>query len=253
MEKVPKEKEPQWKMHVDGASNAKGCGAGIVITSPEGNKTSYALRFEFQASNNEAEYEALVSGLKLAKELRIQNLLVHMDSNLVVQQVKGEYEAKEPSLQFYLARVKELQGSIDDFEIVYVPRRENKSADTLSRIASSVHPNVLEDVYLQIVKEKASQASQVALVLDVDTSPNWMTSIVLYLTEGKLLEDKLEAQRVRCQEARYSMIDGVLYRKSLSMPYLMCLTSEEAQYVVAKYMKGFANITWEAKPYPKNC
>ena len=95
-----------------------------------------------------------------------------MNSNLVVQQVRGDYEAREPSLQFYLSKVQELQSSFDDFEIIHVSRKENKSADTLACIASSIHPNVLEDVYLQIVKEKASQESQVAIVMDIDTSPN---------------------------------------------------------------------------------
>ena len=62
---------PIWKLSVDGASNAQGSGAGLILTSPEGINIEYALRFRFQASNNEAEYEAVIAGLNLAHSLEV--------------------------------------------------------------------------------------------------------------------------------------------------------------------------------------
>ena len=80
-----------WVLHIDGASNAQGSGVGLLLTNSEGMVTEYALRFDFKASNNQAEYEALLAGLRMAKELGINSLRVFSDSQLIVGQVKGEF------------------------------------------------------------------------------------------------------------------------------------------------------------------
>ena len=97
---------------MDGASNEGGVGDGIVMTGPEGHKMYCALRFRFEASNNEAEYETLLAGLRLARELKVTHLHVFSDSQLVVFQVKGEYQARGPKMVAYLAKVK---GYLDQF------------------------------------------------------------------------------------------------------------------------------------------
>ena len=83
-----------WKLSVDGASNSQGSGAGLILTSPEGIDIEYALRFGFHASNNEAEYEAVIAGLNLAHSLEVDQLEVYSDSQLVVKQIEDTYEAK---------------------------------------------------------------------------------------------------------------------------------------------------------------
>ena len=85
---------PIWKLSVDGASNAQGSGAGLLLTPPEGIDIEYALRFGFQATNNEAEYEAVISGLNLAHSLEVDPLEVCSDSQLVVRQIEDTYEPK---------------------------------------------------------------------------------------------------------------------------------------------------------------
>lgn len=72
-------------LFVDGASNEEGSGAGILLTSPEGKEWAYALRFNFKATNNEAEYEALITGLKMAQNMQAQHIDVFSDSQVVVQ------------------------------------------------------------------------------------------------------------------------------------------------------------------------
>ena len=71
---------PIWRMSIDGAANAQGSGAGLILTSPEGIDIEYALRFGFRASNNEAEYEAVIAGLNLAYSMEIDQLEVCSDS-----------------------------------------------------------------------------------------------------------------------------------------------------------------------------
>ena len=93
---------PIWKFSVDGASNAQGSGVGLILTSPEGIDIEYALRFGFQASNNEAEYEAVIAGLNLAHSLEVDQLEVCSDSQLVVRQIEDTYEAKSGRMILYL-------------------------------------------------------------------------------------------------------------------------------------------------------
>ena len=96
---------PIWKLSVDGASNAQGSGAGLILTSPEGIDIEYALRFGFQASNNEAEYKAVIAGLNLAHSLEVDQLEVCSDSQLVVRQIEDTYEAKSGRMILYLQKV----------------------------------------------------------------------------------------------------------------------------------------------------
>ena len=79
-----------WRLHFDGSKMKEGLGAGIILTSPKGDRLEYELQIHFKASNNVAEYEALVHGLKLANELGIQRILCFGDSDLVIQQVSGD-------------------------------------------------------------------------------------------------------------------------------------------------------------------
>ncbi|PON58537.1 Ribonuclease H, partial [Parasponia andersonii] len=75
-----------WKLYVDGSSNENGAGAGLVLISPKGHNIHCALHFEFPASNNEAEYEALIARLKLAQEMKVEMIELYSDSQLIVCQ-----------------------------------------------------------------------------------------------------------------------------------------------------------------------
>ena len=99
---------PIWRLSVDGAANAPGSGAGLILTSSDGIDVEYALRFGFQASNNEAEYEVVIAGLNLAHSIEADQLEVCSDSQLVVKQIKDDYEAKGEKMIRYLKKVREL-------------------------------------------------------------------------------------------------------------------------------------------------
>ncbi|GFZ19945.1 hypothetical protein Acr_28g0006500 [Actinidia rufa] len=97
----------------------------------------YAIRMDFQATNNEAEYEALLAGLRVATELEAQSLEVFSDSQLVVNQVQGDYLAKDSRMIAYLGEVKTLSAKIKEFKINQIPREDNKKADALANLAST--------------------------------------------------------------------------------------------------------------------
>ena len=115
------EDPPTWKLSVDGASNAQGSRAGLIQTSPEGINIEYALRFGFCASNNEAEYEAVIVGLNLAHSLEVDQLVVYSDSQLVVRQIEDTYEAKSETMVLYLQTVRNLLKKFVLVQVKHVP------------------------------------------------------------------------------------------------------------------------------------
>ncbi|KAL0421023.1 UNVERIFIED_CONTAM: hypothetical protein Slati_3125200 [Sesamum latifolium] len=129
--------DQKWLLHVDGSSTAQGSGAGIVITTPQGEDLEFAIKFGFKAFNNEVEYEALVIGLRMAHETGAKHLLAYSDSQLV-KQVEGTYEAKEESMIQYLQQIADLKTKFHHFQIIQIPREENAKADSLSKFASSL-------------------------------------------------------------------------------------------------------------------
>ena len=126
-----------WKMHFDGSKMRNGLGAGIVITSPKGDRLDYVLQIHFAASNNVAEYEALIHGLKLAKEIGVRRILCFGDSDLVIQQASGDWDAKDANMASYRFHVQQLSGFFDGCEFHHVPRANNEAADALSKIGST--------------------------------------------------------------------------------------------------------------------
>ena len=96
------ERVSRWTIHANGSSTKNARGVGIIIRSPEGDIIKRAIRLQYATTNNEAEYEALLTGLKIAKTLGAIELDVHSDSQLIVGQVNGEYEVKEERMLQYL-------------------------------------------------------------------------------------------------------------------------------------------------------
>src|SRR4051812_6151943 len=126
-----------WRLHFDGSKMRTGLGAGVILTSPKGDKLRYTLQIHFAASNNVAEYETLVHGLRLAKELGIRRILCYGDSDLIVQQSSGDWDAKDSNMSSYHFLVQQISGYFDGCEFLHVPRADNDQADALARIGST--------------------------------------------------------------------------------------------------------------------
>ncbi|GKE78137.1 reverse transcriptase domain-containing protein, partial [Tanacetum coccineum] len=155
-----------WTLFIDGSSCVDGSGAGLILTSPEGTEFTYALRFQFTASNNEAEYEALIVGLRIAAQMGVQN------------------------------KVKGLVSGFANFSISQVPRSKNKKADALSKIGSTSFAHLSKQVLVEVLKEKSIQEKEVTTVVEED-EPTWMTLIMEYLKDGTLPGDRKEASKLR--------------------------------------------------------
>ncbi|KAI5343733.1 hypothetical protein L3X38_011609 [Prunus dulcis] len=226
---------PVWSLHVDGSANQQGCGAGLVLATPDGLKIEYALRFNFRTSNNEAEYEALLAGLRLAKSMNAKQIRIHSDSQLIVNQVTADFAAKDASMYAYLSTAHQLLRSFQAYEIKQIPRGENSHADALARLASAINDKVGRKVPVEILAQPSTVTSEACAVRYEDT---WMSPIYLYLTNGTLPEDKAQARKLRYRSARYTVINDVLYKRGYTTPYLKCLTAEQGEYILREIHSG---------------
>ena len=120
-----------WNVYTDGSSNRLTGGAGIVLLSPEGDEIECMVRLDFPATNNESEYEALIAGLDLARAAGATKVVVHCDSQVVTNQVNGDYECKGERMKRYLDQVKARMDNLEA-SIVQIPREENERADRLA-------------------------------------------------------------------------------------------------------------------------
>ncbi|XP_077228522.1 uncharacterized protein LOC143861481 [Tasmannia lanceolata] len=206
---------PLWEVYVDGSSNKGGCGAGLVLTRPDNFSIDYALRFRFRASNNEAEYEALLAGMNLAVQTGAQILKGYCDSQLVTNQIQGVYEARDERMIKYLSKVRHLSTKLKSFEIIRIPRTENAKADVLSKLAASGY-TTLGNICMEFL-QKSSIENKAAEVMQVEHESSWMDEIIDYLRSGKLPEAKKEARKVTQRAARFSLDGENLFKRSYTL------------------------------------
>jgi len=115
--------EEYWVMHFDGSVKRTGAGVGLVFTSPRNVRIRYLIRLHFPTSNNAAEYEALVSGLRIALELGILQLEVRGDSELITSQVMKEADCHNPKMAAYCRDVRKLEEKFHGLELNHIPRQ----------------------------------------------------------------------------------------------------------------------------------
>ncbi|XP_071920768.1 uncharacterized protein [Coffea arabica] len=226
---------PTWTLFVDGSSSKEGCGAGLLLTSPKGDELAYALRFDFRASNNESEYEALIAGMMIARKLGAESIEVYSDSQLIVNQVGGRYEVKEEPLRRYVAKVHELRAQFKVFTLKQVSRSQNKRADALSKLASTSVGTLNKEVLVEVVRNRAYDQVEAAVI---QVLGSWMDPIVRYLASGELPPSRAEARRVLLRSRGYELSNGVLYKKSYLRPWLRCITPEEGNYILRELHEG---------------
>ncbi|GJW70018.1 reverse transcriptase domain-containing protein [Tanacetum coccineum] len=198
----PKEIPKPWTLFTDGSSCIDGSGAELILTNPEGVEFTYAMRFRFEATNNEAEYKALIVDLRIAEQMGVKNLQAHVDSRLIANQVNGSYVTKESGMIQYLNKVKMLARSFREFSINQVPWNKNKKAYALSKIASTSFAHLSKQVLVEELKEKSINEKEILAVVE-EEGDTWMTPICEYLTKEILPADKKKARAVRHKAARF--------------------------------------------------
>ncbi|GJS74455.1 reverse transcriptase domain-containing protein [Tanacetum coccineum] len=191
----------------------------------------------FIASNNEAEYEALIVGLWIATQMGVRIMHMSVDSKLVANQVLGTYVAKEENMIKYLEKAKSLISDFANFSIRQVPRSKNKKADALSKIASTSFAHLSKQVLIEVLKEKSIQEREVATIVE-EEGPTWMTPIIEYLRDETIPDDQKGARKLRIKARQYELLEGILYRCSFLNPWLRCIGPLQADYVIWEIHEG---------------
>ena len=122
---------------MDGAANQRRAGLGLVLISPKEVIIEKSLRLGFSATNNESEYEALLMEMSMVQKMGGRIVELFSNSRLVVGQVRGELEARDPKVKGYLSRVRCMQTKFESFDLLHIPRGENTHADSLATLATS--------------------------------------------------------------------------------------------------------------------
>ncbi|GAU40790.1 hypothetical protein TSUD_348870 [Trifolium subterraneum] len=161
-----------------------------------------------------AEYEALIAGMKLAKEMEVQELKVQSHSQLVANQVSGEFQTKDPQLAKYLKKVKGMAKQFTMFELTYVPREQNARADLLAKLASTKKPRM-------VVEEE-----------------DWRSPIIRYLQMDALSLARDEAAKIKKMAAWYTMVGGKLYKRAFTAPMLLCVSNTKACRILKELHEG---------------
>ncbi|XP_022025084.1 uncharacterized protein LOC110925436 [Helianthus annuus] len=237
MEKTEKKQtEEPWLLYTDGASNEDGAGAGLRLVSPDKHEFTYAIRLDFKSTNNEAEYEAFLAGLRLAIKMGVRHIEAHVDSMLVAGQISGQYEAKGDIMALYLNQAKTLLQTFYSYKVHHINRSENKPADALSKLASTSFQHLAKDVRIEVLSNPSVPLREVSVIQTGTTS--WMMSIIMYLQSGILPENKAEARKIQYKSEHYQMADGILYRKSYLGPLLRCVDADDANYLIREVHEG---------------
>ncbi|XP_022036787.1 uncharacterized protein LOC110939537 [Helianthus annuus] len=229
-----------WLLFTDGALNEDGAGAGLRLVSPEKHEFTNAIKLDAKNTNNDAEYEAFLAGLRLAIKMGAQNLQAHVDSPLIASQINGLYDAKGEVMALYLEQAKELLQKFKSYKVVHINRSENKPADELSKLALITFQHLAKDVRIEVLKNPSVLLRQVN-VIELGP-PSWMTPIIQYLQEGILPENKAEARKIQNKALFYDMNGGILYRRSSLRPLLRCVDPQDATYLIREIHEGICGI-----------
>ena len=231
----PTNKTEQQMIQTNGSPAQKRGGVGIIIVTPDEEMLRYGVQLKFTATNKEAEYEGVLTGLRLGKALGAKNLLIQSDSKLVIRQIKEEYEANEEKLQKYLKLTKHLAQEFDKLEFVQIPRGQNMVADKIAKMASLEEGLMSMELNMEV--QKFPNIEEV-LTFAIQSINSWMTPIVSFLQDGRLPLDAEEAKKIKKRVARFTILNDTLYKRGFSMPYLKCVDKDEAKYILEEVHEG---------------
>jgi ribonuclease HI len=249
-------------MYFDDSKMMAGLGAGVVLTLRTGDNIRYVLQIMYTDSNNAAEYEALLHGLRMAVSMGVQRLEVRGDSNLAISQVNGEFDAKDPKMTAYRNAVLKISARFEGLEFHHVSRDNNQDADILARMGAKrdrvpentflerlFKPSVVwqddgkdtvgsEELIPPIIEsdkgiiggselEETSSAHEVMAVI----AP-WTEPFLAYLLCQKLPNDRTKARRIIRRSKTYKVHEGELYKKSTTGVLQRCISEEEGRQLL---------------------
>ncbi|CAM9000520.1 unnamed protein product [Rhodiola kirilowii] len=214
---------PPWQMFFDGAARRDRAGAGVVFVSPENHLLPFSFTLTQLCSNNTAEYQALLLGLQMARQISIDKMDIYGDSQLVINQVLGDYEVRKGDLIPYHRHATQLLNEFDSISIGHVPRSANKLADALANLAANLALGVEETMSIPVCNrwvvppleenEKNMESSNVVYAYEIERE-DWRQPIIDFLDHQKLPADPIHKIEIHRRAPRFIRYKGTLYRRS---------------------------------------
>jgi ribonuclease HI len=234
-------------MYFDGSLKLEGAGAGVLLISPMGEQLKYVLQIFWKVPNNEAEYEALLHGLRLAASLGIKRLLVYGDSVVVINQVNKSWDRNKENMDAYCLEVCKLENKFYSLEFHHVIRDNNVAADVLSKLGSTraqvpagvfvheLHTPSIPKLVPPTTDPAHPPAGQEVMMIDVD----WRQPFIDYIREQKVPKDKNLAEQLIHRAKSYVLVGDNLYRRGASSGVFMkCVPREEGKGILEEIHKG---------------
>lgn len=236
-----------WTIHFDGSRQLEGSGAGVVLTSPQGDKIRYVLRLMFPCTKNAAEYEALLHGLRVAKEMNLSRVRCFGEFDLVAQQVSGTWDSKDPLMAAYRRKVNIVAGHFKGYQVEHIDRCKNKAADALSRLGSQrklIPPNTFLDILhnpsvkFPTEEDLAVPDPEAQLVSALHVVPDWTVPYLAYMNRGELPDDEVLARQIVRRSKSMVIHNDELHRYSVSGVFQRCVSLEEGQEILREIHEG---------------
>jgi ribonuclease HI len=188
-----------WTVFCDGSWGTFGAGAAAVLVAPSKVKTCYATRLDFSCTNNIAEYEALILGLRKLKAMGIRRAVLKTDSQVITGHIDNSCKARDPKLEKYLDTVQRIEASFEGFSVKNIPRGENEHADLLAKSAAQRLP-LPSEVFFETIKAPSVELlERAALNISPVHSEDWRTVIISFLQGNFLSDDEAYNKRIEAR------------------------------------------------------
>jgi ribonuclease HI len=216
-------------MYFNGSLKLEGAGAGVILISQAGEQLKYVLQIFWKVSNNEAEYEALLHGLRLAASLGIKQLLEYDDFAVVINQVTKSWDRNKENMDAYCLEVRKLENKFYGLEFHHVVRDNNVATDVLSKLGSTrtqvpagvfvheLHAPSIPDPAPTTIDPAPLPAGQEVMMIDVD----WRQPFIDYIREQKVRTGKNLAEKLIRRAKSYILVGDKLYRRGATSGVLM--------------------------------
>jgi ribonuclease HI len=207
-----------WTLFFDGSVCTHGCGIVLVIIFPRGASFEFAYTIKPYATNNQAEYEVVLKGLQLLKEVEADAVEIMGDSLFVINQLAGEYECKNDALMIYNGKCRELMNSFRLVTLKHVSREQNVEANDLAQGASGYKPMV-KDIEVEVA---------------AITADDWRYDVFQYLQNPS----QSASRKLRYKALKYTLLDDELYYRTIDGVLLKCLSTNQAKVVMGEVHEG---------------
>ncbi|XP_050233281.1 uncharacterized protein LOC126681773 [Mercurialis annua] len=228
-----------WEMWFDGSRTSQGAGAGVHIVTPLGASYQLSFRLQFECTNNQAEYEALIFGLEILAELGAKTINVKGDSLLVIKQVTGEFKCESELLVRYCNKAKHLIEGFQDTRMEYTERADNVVANDLAQHGSGYKTNLCLDTIERDMPNLHTGGitidERIFSAYQLDVNQDWRIEVLNWFEKPDHTNSRL-----RTLALNYVVLASELYKKGFEGLLFRCIGPKEAMLAMAEVHEGIA-------------